>query len=157
MNPPSATADAPPADPISESEAPVSYSEVLNYYAKQMQALDAGDFQAYAETFTQDGVFRHTPNRPPASTRAGIVAELREFHRRFDDDPQQRRHLFTMVHLEPGTNLTIRCTAYALVLTTRPGGLPEFVRNCVLHDELVVLNGELFTRKRSVDHDGALL
>jgi hypothetical protein len=39
------------------------YAEVLQFYARQMQQLDGGDFEAYGDTFTEDAEFRHTHPR----------------------------------------------------------------------------------------------
>ncbi|MEV6430721.1 nuclear transport factor 2 family protein [Nocardia sp. NPDC051463] len=68
------------------------YAEVQWFYADQMQRLDDRDIPGYAETFTEEAEFEHTPGRPPARTRARIVADLVEFHQRFETDPMQRRH-----------------------------------------------------------------
>jgi actinorhodin biosynthesis protein ActVIA len=129
------------------------YAEVLQFYGHQMQALDAGRFEVYSETFTPDGEFRHTPGREPARGRAAIVAELHEFHERFADDPVQRRHWFNQVHLEPRDDGSIDSTLYALVVTTRPGSKPEIAPSCVVHDVLVRERGRLLNRSRTVDHD----
>lgn len=135
-------------------DATPSYTDVLNYYAKQMQAMNARDFEGYVATFTPDGVLDHTPGREPGRTREGILADLRKYYKRFDDDPQQLRHLIATVAIEPQDDQTIHSTYYVLIVTTRPGGLPELVRNCVVRDELVVIDGALLTRTRIVDHDG---
>ncbi|MFC8042161.1 nuclear transport factor 2 family protein [Nocardia sp. NPDC057353] len=130
------------------------YAEVSQFYAEQMQALDAGKFAAYAETFTDDATFSHTPGREPARTRAGILQDLLAVNERFADDPQQRRHMFTMMNLDPQSDGTIRSTVYALVLTTRPGAGPELVRTCVVHDVLARVDGALLNRARRVELDG---
>jgi actinorhodin biosynthesis protein ActVIA len=129
------------------------YAEVQQFYARQMQLLDGGAFEAYAETFTEDGEFRHTPGREPARTRAGISSELHDFHKRFDGDPVQRRHWFSMINLEPQDDGSIRSTVYALVVTTRPGGKPAIAPSCVVHDVLVWADGALLNRSRRVEHD----
>ncbi len=129
------------------------YSEVQQFYAGQMQLLDGGAFEAYSQTFTEDGEFRHTPGREPARGRAGIVRELREFHKRFADDPVQRRHWFNMIHVEARDDGSIRSTCYALVVTTRPGDKPEIAPSCVVHDVLVRQEGALLNRSRRVEHD----
>ncbi|UWZ40564.1 nuclear transport factor 2 family protein [Dactylosporangium roseum] len=119
-----------------------------------MQALDEGKLEAYADTFTEDAVFGHTPGREPARTRPGILSDLYEVRQRQAADPQQRRHLFTMVDVEELTAGRLRATSYALVLTTRPGGGPEMVRSCVVRDVLVRDDGQLRNAERLVDHDG---
>jgi actinorhodin biosynthesis protein ActVIA len=129
------------------------YGAVQHFYAKQMQALDAGRFVDYAATFTEDGSFQHSPGARPAVTRAAIVAELIEFHKRFDGDPVQRRHWFNHIALEPHDDGTISSTVYALVVTTRPGGKPEIAPSCVVHDVLTIDGTEVLTKARLVTHD----
>lgn len=129
------------------------YAEVQQLYADQMQRLDNRDITGYAETFTEDAEFEHTPGRPPARTRAGIVADLTEFHKRFDSDPMQRRHWFNMTDLRPQDDGSIVATSYCLVVKIRPGAKPEIAPSCVVHDVLVRIDGELRTRSRRVTHD----
>ncbi|MFC0098793.1 nuclear transport factor 2 family protein [Micromonospora marina] len=129
------------------------YVEVQHFYARQMHLLDGGAFEEYAATFTEDGEFTHTPQQPPARTRAGIVAELNRFHQRFADDPVVRRHWFNMLKLDPLEGGDIAATYYALVVTTRPGRNVTIAPSCVVHDVLVRENGALLTRSRKVDHD----
>jgi actinorhodin biosynthesis protein ActVIA len=129
------------------------YGAVQHFYAKQMQALDSGEFTDYAATFTEDGSFQHSPGAQPALSRAAIVAELVEFHKRFDGDPVQRRHWFNHITLEHQGEGTIKSTVYALVVTTRPGGKPEIAPSCVVHDVLVADGTDVLTRSRLVTHD----
>jgi actinorhodin biosynthesis protein ActVIA len=133
-----------------------TYLEVLQYYARQMQCLDDGDLAGYAATFTEDGEFSHTPGRPPARTRAGILDDLVEFHRRFEADPMRRRHHFSMVDIDhgDGDGATLTATAYALVVAQRPGAAPEVRASCVVHDVLVRdADGGLRNRSRLVQYD----
>lgn len=130
------------------------YAEVLHFYGRQMQALDGGDFATYADTFTPDGVFQHAPQVPPARTRPGIVAALEDFHRRFEGDPVRRRHWFNHVALEAQADGSVRSTAYALVLTVRPGQRePQVGPSCVVTDVLVRQDGRLLVRSRAVELD----
>lgn len=130
------------------------YLEVQQFFARQMQLLDARDITGYAGTFTEDAVFGHSPNREPARTRAGILRDLEAIHARLAEDPQQRRHMFTMIDIEPKDDGSITSACYALIVTTRPGGRPELVRSCVVNDVLVREDGRLLVRSRMVDHDG---
>jgi len=129
------------------------YAQVQSFYARQMQALDAGRFEQYAATFTTDGVFQHSPGTPPAQGQAEIVAVLSEFHKRFENDPVQRRHWFNHVALDPNPDGSIESTVYALVVTTRPGGKPEIAPSCVVQDVLVVDGDGIRLRSRRVTHD----
>ncbi|MBF6297111.1 MULTISPECIES: nuclear transport factor 2 family protein [Nocardia] len=129
------------------------YAEVQQFYAEQMQRLDNRDIPGYAETFTEDAEFEHSPGIPPARTRAGIIADLVEFHKRFETDPMQRRHWFNMINLQPQDDGTIVSTAYCLVVKIRPNSKPEIAPSCVVHDVLVRVDGALLTRSRRVVHD----
>lgn len=129
------------------------YAEVQQFYADQMQRLDNKEIEAYADTFTEDAEFQHTPGREPARTRAGIVRDLHEFHKRFENDPMQRRHWFNMINLQPQDDGSIRSTCYALIVKIRPGSKPEIAPSCVVHDVLVWEDGALLTRSRRVEHD----
>lgn len=129
------------------------YAQVQQFYAAQMQRLDDVDIEGYAATFTEDAEFTHTPDRPPARTRAGIISDLREFHRRFEADPMRRRHWFNMINLEPLPDGRIKSTAYCLVVKTRPGQKPEIAPSCVVHDVLLHQDGALLTQSRRVEHD----
>ncbi|MBF6328257.1 nuclear transport factor 2 family protein [Nocardia transvalensis] len=134
------------------------YSEVQQFYGRQVRLLDGRDFEGYAATFTVDGEFEHSPGRPPARTRAGITTELRDFHRKFDDDPVVRRHWFSMLTLDPAEDGTIEATFYALVVTTRATGKPDISPSCVVYDTLVRgETGELLLRSRRVVQDRELL
>ncbi|GGU77028.1 hypothetical protein GCM10010275_09520 [Streptomyces litmocidini] len=129
------------------------YAQVQHFYAHQMQALDGGRFADYAATFTEDGTFQHSPGVQPAVGQDGIVAELVEFHKRFEGDPVQRRHWFNHIALEPQSDGSLRSTVYALVVTVRPGGKPEITPSCVVHDVLLVTDEGVRTRSRLITHD----
>jgi actinorhodin biosynthesis protein ActVIA len=142
-----------PADRAAQV-APELYARVQHFYAHQMQALDSLRFEDYAATFTEDGTFQHSPGVEPARTRPGIVAELVEFHKRFDGDPVQRRHWFGHIALVPAPDGALLATTYALVVTVRPGGKPEIAPSCVVHDVLTVTSdGTIRTRSRQITHD----
>ncbi|MFD3676112.1 nuclear transport factor 2 family protein [Streptomyces sp. NPDC058613] len=130
------------------------YTAVSQHYARQVQLLDGGRFEEYAATFTPDGAFQHTPGLPPATGHAGIVAELRAFHARFDNDPVRRRHWFGMVDLSPREDGAYDATFYALIVTVRPGVKePSVGPSCVVHDVLEIEDGVVRNRSRQVDHD----
>lgn len=129
-----------------------TYPRVQQFYAAQMQLLDGRDVIGYADTFTVDAEFAHTPGRPPSRTRAGIVEDLVDFHRRFEDDPMQRRHWVNMIDLRPMDDGALKSTAYCLVVKVRPDNEPVFV-SCVMHDVLVEEDGEFLTRSRHVTYD----
>lgn len=129
------------------------YTAVQHFYARQMQALDARDLQGYADTFTEDATFAHTPGREPARNRDGIVADLHEFHRKFDTDPLQRRHWFNQIVLDAQPDGSLAATVYALVVDTRPEQRPQITASCVVHDVLVRDGDTFLTRSRTIEYD----
>lgn len=129
------------------------YGQIQHFYAWQMQALDSRRFQDYADTFTPDGIFQHSPGLKPAHGRDEIVKVLVDFHRKFDNDPVQRRHWFNHVALSHLDDGSISSTVYCLVVTTRPGGTPEIAPSCVVHDVIVLDGNGARLRSRRVTHD----
>ncbi|MGW0792639.1 nuclear transport factor 2 family protein [Streptomyces sp. NPDC002911] len=129
------------------------YAQVLHFYAHQMQHLDARRFEEYAASFTEDGVFQHSPGAEPAVSRPAIVRELVEFHEKYDAATVRRRHWFNQVALEAQPDGTVRSTAYALVVTVRPDSKPEITPSCLVHDTLVIDGGEIRLKSRLITHD----
>ncbi len=130
------------------------YAQVQQFYARQVHHLDERRVEPFAATFTEDGVFAHTPLEPPARGRRGIAAAVREFNeRRFADSPAVRRHWFNMLAVDPQADGTVHTMFYALIITTRPGEQPVVAPSCTVRDVLVLENGELLLRSRLVEHD----
>jgi actinorhodin biosynthesis protein ActVIA len=129
------------------------YAQVLHFYAHQMQHLDARRFEEYAASFAEDGVFQHSPGAEPAVSRDAIVRELVEFHKKYDPATVRRRHWFNQVALEAQADGTVKSTVYALVATIRPGAQPEINPSCLVHDTLVVEDGEILLKSRLITHD----
>ncbi|WP_406346635.1 nuclear transport factor 2 family protein [Streptomyces sp. NBC_00648] len=134
------------------------YAEVQLFYARQAHLLDAVRAEPFARTFTQDGVFAHSPGVPPARGHAGIAREVREYNeRRFKSAPVQRRHWFNMLDVREQPDGSVHTEFYALVVTTRPGQpQPVISPSCVVRDILVREDGELRTHRRKVTQDQEL-
>ncbi|WP_116041454.1 nuclear transport factor 2 family protein [Amycolatopsis palatopharyngis] len=134
------------------------YVEIQQFYATQVQYLDALRFEEFADTFTEDGVFGHVRGAPAAHGRAGIVAALSEYQeRRYGDDPTQRRHWFNMLKVMPQDDGSIVTSYYAVVLATKPGdpvALPT--PSCSVQDVLVRQDGRLLAQEREVSADHTL-
>lgn len=134
------------------------YVEVQQFYANQVHLLDALRAEEFAATFTEDGVFDHSPGSPPASGREGISAAIRAHQeRRYGNDPTQRRHWFNMLRVLPQDDGSIRTDYYAMVLATRPEQ-PVVVpaSACSVQDLLVREEGALRNRSRRVVADHTL-
>jgi actinorhodin biosynthesis protein ActVIA len=133
------------------------YPEIQHFYARQMQLLDAGLAEDFAATFTMDAEFSHSPGKPPAWGREGIIAECRAVTSRLGPGVV-RRHWFSMIVADPFGEGGFQVTLYAFVITTKPGESPVIGPSCVAHDILArdPGNGRLLLRSRRVDNDGAL-
>jgi actinorhodin biosynthesis protein ActVIA len=131
------------------------YVEVQQFYARQVHLLDAVQAEPFAATFTEDAVFDHSPDSPPLHGRASIARELATFNqRRFDREPVQRRHWFTMMEVYQHPDGTLHTHYYALIMVTRQGQpAPVVAPSCAVHDVLVRTDGQLLTRSRKVTPD----
>lgn len=130
------------------------YTEIQQFYARQVHLLDDVQSEEFAATFTPDGIFRHRPDAGESRGRDAIAGTVSSFNERFADDPTQRRHWFNMLAVDPRDDGSISTTFYALVVSTKPGGQPVIAPSCVAHDVLVRdEDGELRTQSRIVDHD----
>ena len=130
------------------------YARILHFYARQTHALDEGKLTEYADTFTDDVVFHHTPDAEPARTRAGILAAAQAQQEATRDAPVRKRHHFNHVVAEPAPDGTVLTTYYALVVRSRPGEkTPDIWPSCVLRDTLVVDDGTILVRERKITYD----
>ncbi|MFA7761435.1 nuclear transport factor 2 family protein [Streptomyces sp. NPDC048723] len=131
------------------------YVEIQQFYAGQVQHLDAFRAEEFAATFTEDGVFHHSVDAPPARGRTEIVAALRAHQeRRYGNDPAQRRHWFNMLQVIPQEDGSVVTEYYALIVVTRPGEpVAVTAPSCFVRDVLVRESGRLLNRERSVVAD----
>ncbi|MEV7194334.1 nuclear transport factor 2 family protein [Streptomyces sp. NPDC093510] len=135
------------------------YAEVQLFYARQVHHLDAVRAQEFAATFAEDALFAHSPDAPAVRGRANIAAEVSAYNkRRFQADPVQRRHWFTMLDVRQQADGSVHTEFYALVGTTRPGEpRPVIAPSCIVRDVLVREDGELRTLSRKVTQDQELI
>jgi actinorhodin biosynthesis protein ActVIA len=132
------------------------YVAVQQFYAQQMHKLDRRELKAYADTFTEDGVFGHLNGPEPTRTRAAILEFLYEYHKRFETDPMQRRHHFSMIDVRQRDDGSISSNLYSSVFITRPGRKSELAASCTLEDILVWEEGQLLTKSRLIQIDADL-
>lgn len=127
------------------------YAELQQFYAGQMQLLDAGHTEQWAHTFTDDGVFdvggeqvRGAHHIAHAATR---VAE------QFAAADTARRHVVTMLTARRDQDaVATRC--YALVLEITRGGEVVVKRSTVCTDILVRGETGWLVHHRRVTRDG---
>lgn len=128
------------------------HSEIQLFYARQMQLLDAGDFDAWAMTFAVDGVFAANAYPAPVTGRDNIAAAAQEATVALAKQGLQRRHWLGMLSAESDGSIA-RVTCYALVIETPRGGVPSLRHSTVCTDELGRAGGEWVVRKRHVHRD----
>lgn len=129
------------------------YHEVQNFYARQMQLLDSGQVEAWAETFTEDGVFSANAHPEPARGRAAITAGAGAARSRLAEQGLRHRHWLGMVDVEPLADDRLRVRSYALVLAITQGGPATVHVHTTCDDELVRVAGQWQVRTRLVARD----
>ncbi|MEU7721807.1 nuclear transport factor 2 family protein [Streptomyces tibetensis] len=113
------------------------YSEVSHFYARQMQALDDGRTDEWAETFTEDGVFVLHGGHDRAVGRASLAASSAKARAALAEQGIRHRHWLGMLTVEPRPDGSAAARCYALVVATPLGGTPMLHRSTVCEDVLV--------------------
>jgi uncharacterized protein (TIGR02246 family) len=129
------------------------YHEIQQFYARQMQLLDDGDGAAWAETFTEDGVFAQNVKPEPWRGREQIAQRMTAGLARVAERGLTRRHWFGMItgYAEDGV---VHTRYYATVYETPRGGQATVYLSTLCEDVLVRQDGQWLVRHRLVSHDG---
>jgi len=130
-----------------------TYFNLQQFYAKQMQSLDGGDADAFAASFTTDGVFVHYPH-DEVHGRDAIQAATRKGVERTRSLGIVRRHWFGMLEVTAGPDHTI-CTRYsAITSAVNASGEVRLEPTCMVEDVLVVNpDGGYLNHSRTVRRD----
>lgn len=131
------------------------YQEIQQFYAHQMQLLDGGAAEEWAETFTADGVFAQNVKPEPWRGRSEIAARLRTGLSRLAGRGMTRRHWFGMVDVTVVDHDAVETRYYTTVFETPAGGPPSICLSALCEDVLVYEDGRWLVRYRLVSHDGA--
>lgn len=129
-------------------------ADVTALYARQSQAIDDGDAEGWAATFTEDGEFASPTHGAPvrgreelrqfaAGVRAGHVAR-----------GIQERHWLNSVVVDDGEG-GLRARAYLMIVHIGPDRRPEPARHVVIEDDLADVGGSLLVSYRRVSVDPA--
>ncbi|WP_336053796.1 nuclear transport factor 2 family protein [Streptomyces sp. CA2R101] len=142
--------------PISEKADEVTgdlYYQVQSFYARQMQLLDSGRVDAWADTFTEDGVFSANAQPRPAAGREAIRRAAAAAQDALRAKGLRHRHWLGMVDIRSvdGDRVTVR--NYALVLAIPLGGQATVHVSTTCNDELVREDGQWRVRNRVVFRD----
>jgi ketosteroid isomerase-like protein len=130
-----------------------TYFQLQQFYAKQMQNLDGGDADAFAASFTADGVFVHYPH-DEVQGRDAILTATREGVARTRALGVVRRHWFGMLEVTAGPDSTI-CTRYsAITSAVNADGEVRLEPTCMVEDVLVATgDGGYLNHRRTVRRD----
>jgi acyl carrier protein len=127
--------------------------EVAQFYARQMQLLDDGAAELWAQTFTEDGVFATNAGPEPAVTRAAIATAARSTVDSLAAQGLIRRHWLGMLALDIESPEIVRARSYALIFETARGGQATLRLSTTCEDVLVQVDGDWQVRHRLVCRD----
>lgn len=130
---------------------PNLYSEVQQFYTRQMQLLDAGRTAEWAGMFTEDGVFE--VGATVVSGTHNIAQAARAVADEFAEAGITRRHWIGMLTVEPAAE-TVATRCYALVLEIPRCGEVVVRRSTVCEDTLAHSGTAWLVRHRRVTRDG---
>ncbi|MEU3921924.1 nuclear transport factor 2 family protein [Streptomyces sp. NPDC029004] len=129
------------------------YAQVQQFYAHQMQLLDAGEAERWAATFTEDARF-DVPTLPkPVHGRPGLVTAAQRSADALAEAGERHRHFIGMLDLTERPDGVLDVRAYTIVYASRIGGGCRVHRVCVCTDVLVRSGDELRVRTRTVTRD----
>ncbi|WP_017588790.1 nuclear transport factor 2 family protein [Nocardiopsis ganjiahuensis] len=130
------------------------YTQVQQFYARQMGLIDDRFPEEWAATFTEEAVFEEASRIDPLHGREAIAASCRARAERLEAEQIDFRHWLAMLDVRPQPDGTLRTRAYALAMRTGRGGPLDIFASVVCRDELV-RSGELWlVRHRELQHDG---
>ncbi|MBY8886400.1 nuclear transport factor 2 family protein [Streptomyces sp. PTM05] len=129
------------------------YQQVQQYYARQMQLLDSGRVEEWAQTFTADGVFAANAHPEPTVGREAIAKVAGQVVADYNERRIQRRHWLGMVNIERQEGGSVFARCYALVFETPHGGQAYVKASTTCEDELVHEGGEWLVKHRLITRD----
>lgn len=129
------------------------YVEVQQFYAHQMQILDAHDSERWADTFTEDAVLELPAPAQPVRAGVGLVCYPRAGAERQRRAGKRLNHWVGMLDVRPQADGSLHTRCSALVYVTPAGGSSKILYVCVMEDVLVRTRGEWRTAHRRVTRD----
>jgi uncharacterized protein (TIGR02246 family) len=127
--------------------------QIQQFYARQMQLLDDGAAEEWAETFTPDGVFAANAAPAPVRGRENIAAAARSTADQLQADGIVRRHWLGMLDVRQRDDGDVGVRSYALILETPKGGRTAVRMSTLCEDVLAREDGGWLVRERAVSRD----
>jgi hypothetical protein len=132
---------------------PELYYQIQQFYVRQMHAGDGGDFEAWAASFTEDGVFSSNGIPAPLVGRDSIDAVTRAGSAARAARGAMHRHVVTMLDVVPLSETSVAATSYVLVLEAVLGGATHLHVSTLCEDALVLRDGQWLVKHRRVSRD----
>jgi hypothetical protein len=129
------------------------YAQVQEFYARQMQILDAHDTERWAATFTEGAVLELPSLSGPVSARTGIARYVRVGAARQRRVGRRLDHWVGMLDVRPQADGSLRTRCSALVYVRPGGGGSRALYVYVMEDVLVRARGGWRTDHRRVTRD----
>ena len=117
-----------------------------------MQLLDAGEARAWANTFTEDGVFEANAHPEPSMGRTVITAAVEAAHERLREMQEVRRHWLGMLTVDADGD-TLKVRSYAMIVATKKGESPYIAFSTLCEDTLVRDGESWLVKYRNVTRD----
>ncbi|MFF9481914.1 nuclear transport factor 2 family protein [Streptomyces sp. NPDC014733] len=125
------------------------------FYARQVHALNHGDFDAYGRTFTPGARFVLSGRAQSLCGAEAIAAHSRALARARAADGAVQRHHVTMTAVLAGPDGALRARSATLIVTTGPYGVPQLTASTECEDVFEEYPGGLQIAERRVLPDGA--
>ncbi|MFD5080585.1 nuclear transport factor 2 family protein [Streptomyces sp. NPDC058371] len=129
------------------------YQQVQEFYARQMQLLDRGEVDAWARTFTEDGVFVTNAQSEPTVGRRAMAAGARKAVAYYTAQGVQRRHMLGTVSVTGREGALVSVRSYVLLIETPRGGQAVILCSATCEDVLEVGPDGLSVCRRDVSRD----
>lgn len=130
----------------------LNVASVSELYARQNYAVDEGDAEAFAATYTPDGTFNSPTYGESIVGTEALIELAQRVHAELAAEGVQQRHWLNNVVVDTQAS-TAR--SYVMVVRTGPDGVCALLRHIIVTDELVFdEHGKLKVRARQVRRDG---
>ncbi|MCC5481257.1 nuclear transport factor 2 family protein [Streptomyces barringtoniae] len=129
------------------------YAQVQQFYAHQMQILDAHDTDSWSGTFTEDAVLELPSLSEPVRARDGLARYVRAGAARQRRAGSRLDHWVGKLDVHPRADGSLQTRCSALVYLTPSGGGSKVLCAYVMEDVLVRTRGEWRAAHRRVTRD----
>ncbi len=118
-----------------------------NLYGRQCRAIDTGDGEGWADTYTSDGSY----NSPSYETAFTGTEQLIEFGNSFPVRSPGAKHLALNFHVVSQTDSTAEVILNFVVVQGEPGQECTILRTVTAFDDVRIENGEPRLASRRIE------